>query len=512
MQLCRYSKSEILSHLILPECPLGLNANRAKKCECKKRVSHVTSHDLRVTTCTWPRDWRGVPVSRVNNIQKVEFDMSTAEATEVKQTALFGEVNNIPLKIPVIGLCGAKGSGKTLAGLLLDPENTVVIDVEDSSVTYNVPIKRRASLYDEAGTKSKNGIPTPLECWEWFASEVETLECRVLFVDPITDLQAGLVEWVKANPEKFGRSKAQYEKASGLLWADVKSYLKMFLGRLSRRVEAFVFTAHMGSVWSGGSPVAGKQKAKGVDTFYELASLYLYLQRDADPKTGKVPKLPVASITPPLGKSRLAHMMKAADGTYEAVPILPPRMKDFDWNLLRKYVANPPDYAKLAKDQLAESNELTDDEKLLIRADIAANEREAEELRNGRLDAMAAAAKANKEARAAVATDATRTEANESSKDEPKDTVPPKEGPSSTTETAPLEPDPADLPLSDADRVEIIKQQFKDRMFSKEQMIAAIQKHGGPGAKLAGLTSKQLIALQGENWTALTKKDLEAGK
>lgn len=473
-------------------------------------MSHVPPHDLRVTTCTWPRDWRGVPVSKVNKIQKVTFDMSTAE---VKKAALFGEVNGIPLKIPVIGLCGAKGSGKTLAGLLLDPENTVVIDVEDSSVTYNVPIKRRASLYDEAGTKSKNGIPTPLECWEWFASEVETLDCRVLFVDPITDLQSGLVEWVKSNPEKFGRSKAQYEKASGLLWADVKSYLKMFLGRLSRRVEAFVFTAHMGSVWSGGSPVAGKQKAKGVDTFYELASLYLYLQRDADPKTGKVPKLPVASITPPLGKSRLAHMMKAADGTYEAVPILPPRMKDFEWNLLRKYVANPPDYSKLTKDQLADSNELTEDERLLIKADIAANEKEAEELRSGRLDAMAAAAKANKEARAAVAKDAARTEANESPKDEPKDTVPPKDGPSSeNVETVPSEPDPANLPLADADRVEIIKDQFKRMMLSKDQMIAAIQKHGGPGAKLANLTSKQLADLQGENWTALTKKDMESGK
>jgi hypothetical protein len=175
--------------------------------------------------------------------------------------------------------------------------------------------------------------------------------------------------------------------------------------------------------------------------------------------------------------------------------------------LVIRHIAKPPNYKKLKKEELVPVYELTEDEKLQIKAEIASNEREAEELRSSRLDAMAAAAKSNQEARAAAATDATRTEANESPKDEPKDTVPPKEGLSST-------PDPKDVPLADADRVEIIKDQFKRLMYTKDQMVAAIQKHGGPGAKLAGLDSKQLAALQGENWNALTAKDMEndAGK
>ena len=340
MELCHFSKSQLLADRILPECPLALNSTGAKKCQCRKRLYHVQPGDLRVLSCTYPVDWRGNPVNEAKPTN-LEIDMSLidAEAVPESKTAtqaatktakqetksaggtvaalppLFGEVNGSPLHIPIIGICGAKGSGKTLAAILLDPENTTLADIEDSSVTYNVPLAKRYSLYAEVKTKNPSGIPTPIECWLWFAGLIESgkITTRIMCVDPISDLQQGLVDWVRSNPEKFGRTETQYAKASGLLWADVKSHLKMTLGRLSRQVECFIFTSHMGTVWSGSSPVVGKMKAKGVDTFYELASLYLHLHRNVDPKTGKQPAAPVASIAPPIGKSRLARITFGKD-------------------------------------------------------------------------------------------------------------------------------------------------------------------------------------------------------
>lgn len=518
--------------MILPECPLGLNANRAKKCECKKRVSHVTSHDLRVTTCTWPRDWRGGPVSRVNNIQKVEFDMSAAEATEVKGgefawkrvdgkvlwtdgpgEPFWGMVNGKPLRIRTFGATGPFGSGKSLLGDMIDPRNTLKIDIESSSTSFNLPFKKHLVMYEEVQTKNASGIPSSLECFLWFQSLLQNVEAgvySVINIDPFNEIQQGAYDWVTSNPKLFGRTAGQYEKMTALAWGDVKNHLDMLIGRAAANIETFYYTVHLGQVWKDGKPVEGKYKAKGSDVFRKIADLFVCLDRPMNPKTGEQMEAPIGVVAPPIGKSRLTH---ANPDTGEILSILPPAVHGMTPAKIRAYIAKPPNYKKLKKDELVPIHELTDDEKLLIKADIAANERESEELRNGRLDAMAAAAKANKEARAAVATDATRTEANESPKDEPKDTVPPKDGPSSVNvQTAPFEPDPADLPLADADRVEIIKQQFKERMFSKEQMIAAIQKHGGPGAKLAGLTSEQLAALQGENWTALTKKAMETGK
>lgn len=63
MQLCRFSSSKVLSHLVLAECPLGLTATEAKKCPCRKREYHVTQYDLTVLTCTHPDDWRGRPLA-----------------------------------------------------------------------------------------------------------------------------------------------------------------------------------------------------------------------------------------------------------------------------------------------------------------------------------------------------------------------------------------------------------------------------------------------------------------
>ena len=60
MQLCTYSKSEVLVHSILPECPLNLSSTDAKKCQCRKRLyNQGPARDLRVLSCTFPNTWKG---------------------------------------------------------------------------------------------------------------------------------------------------------------------------------------------------------------------------------------------------------------------------------------------------------------------------------------------------------------------------------------------------------------------------------------------------------------------
>ena len=501
IDLCTFSKLEILYDLILKDCPLKLNKNKAKSCQCRKRLYHVPPADLRVLSCTFPNDWKGDPVN-TSNPTKVEIDMSATSDPAAEKSAekksLFGETNGMPLNIPIIGLTGPKGSGKTLTGMTLDPGNTIVIDIEDSSVTYNLPIKKRYSMYEEVEASS-GATPTPLECWVWFQNLIDSkdLNCRVLFVDPVTDMQQGLVEWVKSNPEKFGKTANQYKSASGLLWADVKSHLKITLGKLSRRVECFMFTAHMGSVWKGGAPVVGKSKAKGVDTFYELASLYLHLNRNIDPKTGKQPGAPTASISPPIGKSRIAHTTMLDTGEVKITPILPPTVTEFTWEKFREYVATPPNYNKLKKSELAQNQDLTDDEKLQLQAEIAANNREAEEMKVARIAAAQEAANANASARQQAAS-------------KPQlDNKPVSANQATPTESA----DPQDGSVKDVRTVKgliaVIKDQFKQLKISKPQMVAAIEKRGGKGAKLADLSDEKLEELRKALWSKLTARDMQ---
>ncbi len=184
------------------------------------------------------------------------------------------------------------------------------------------------------------------------------------------------------------------------------------------------------------------------------------------------------------------------DGELEVVPILPPTIKEFSWRKLRDYVANPPNYSKLKKDQLAESTSLTEDEKLQLQAEIAEANREAEELRNSRIEAAVAAEKRNRQIRE----DTGKKDSNSSTSTKP---AAPENNASSD------EVQLADAKLSESDRREIIKEQFKQLGLTKEKMVQAIEKRGGSGAKLADLSMEQLLDLQKSLWNVLTKRDLE---
>lgn len=297
------------------------------------------------------------------------------------------------MDIPIIGLTGPKTSGKTLWASTIDPERTLIIDCELSSATYStIPYGDRMDLFEELQKQGKE--PTPLNAWILVRDKVESADpqkIRVVVVDTWDFIQQGFVDWVRANPEKFNHTKGQYEKMSGMMWGDAKGWLHMWLGMQAKRLRGtFVLINHLGLVWRDGKPTR-KDKAKGLDTIYQLASLYLRLERPVD-NSGKMATLPTG-ITAEVagGKSRLVKQ-SFKGGKLELVPILPPQIPDCTPDKIREYIGAPAGAKKsLSAKEKYTPAPMTEEEKLQVEAEIAENQKEAAQAKLSQMELMAEA-------------------------------------------------------------------------------------------------------------------------
>lgn len=504
MNLCAFSSSLILRDQVLESCPLELNRHQSKTCECRRRVSHVPPCDLRVLSCTWPTRWDGRPLAGERNgwLKSGVENMSTAVLEGPPDKAKAATNGAAPsggiwcgLRVPVLGVTGEKFSGKTLFVASIDPAHTCMIDLEDSSESYSIEFAKRVSLYDEMLQKHGR-VASPLEAFAWFSAFVEAIKPKqytVLAVDPLSDIETGLVDWVRANPAKFGHTAIQYEKASGLLWADVKSHWKMMLGIISRKVETFAFTTHMGNVFKGGAPT-GKRAPKGKETLFELASLYLELQRKPDDK-GRVEKKPTATVL----KSRLA-ISREVNGDWDHTPILPPRLPVATPAAIRDYIRTPPDYAKLKKGELAETERLSDDEKLEIQREIAATQLETEQIRLSAMDRLKEQVDRQDSLRrrqAAAAAAVVKPESAEGAATTTASTP-------GATEAAPF--DAAEVMPAEPSVYEIIESQKKQLGISDDQWKTILAKRSVTQTK--DLTPAQAEEIRVALWGKLTKRDM----
>lgn len=307
--------------------------------------------------------------------------------TAVNGTSLTKPPPLWPRPIPIIGVTGKYSSGKTLFGLQLDPANTLVFDMEKSSESYEALGFRRVDVPAEMMRAYPRGYK-PVDTYVWWRDAVKSLAAgryRVVILDPVSEIESGLTEWVRANPGHFGHTAAMYQKMSGIMWGDVKELWKSLLADLASRCECFVFTAHMGVVWAGDKPT-NKLKPKGKDTLHELASLYLQLERNPDVK-GNVPAVPSAVVL----KSRQAHTSLGPDGV-RIVPALPPRLPVATPAAIRAYMLKPPDYSALRPEERAPEEVLSDDERLAMRQAAAEAEAEAARLQLEAMDRKEAAA------------------------------------------------------------------------------------------------------------------------
>lgn len=522
MTLCTYSRSEIYQNEIIPECPLKLTHAQHTKCPCRRRV--YRTRDLRVLTCTFPNTWKGEPIRDPDRLRAALANRtSKAKPKETKVEVEMVAATNEPrqlwggTKIPVLGVTGEKYAGKSLFVSSIDPERTLMIDLEKSTETYNIPYKKRLDLYAElqkridADPKRKGSTPTPLDAFIWFKETLEGVkpgEYAVIAVDPISDIEQGLTDWVYEHPETFGRSKAQYDKAGGLLFGDVKAYWKMMLGMLSTRCETFAFTTHMGFVWKGSAPTS-ERKAKGKETLFELASLYVEVQRKPNEK-GEIPAAPVGVVK----KSRLA-VTQIIDGEVTHTPILPPRLKVCTPKAIREYVVTPPDYSKLKKEEKVETEVMTDEEKLRLEAEIAADKRAAAELEMSRFERMREAAKeqaariAEQKERAAKATAGPTLATNGAVVASATNGNGNGNGTHHATESPPFEPTTTGKKEEKAtpDIYETIMEQRKELGLTDAQWAGVLAKRGAKETR--DLTLDQAEEIRKNLWQKITARDME---
>jgi hypothetical protein len=287
-------------------------------------------------------------------------------------------------KIPIIGGTGAFGSGKTVFGLTISPHtmtfdhepDTKVWDTEGSSATYEGMFNfDRVSVIDLMGDQYR-----PIDLFLAWRKDILATpkgKYRVGMLDTVEEVERGLVEYVRANPEEFGHTAGQYAKMEALMWGAVKDFLQRIVdAEIRPRFETFYFTAHLKPEWKGNS-TTGKQVPKGKETFEKLASLYLRFDRALP--GGNVRDVPSASLI----KTRL---MVVNPETRSMVPMLPPRLDKATSDTIRHYIDNPPNYAKLKKHEQGQEQVLSADDKLLLEAQIASDRVEAERLAESRIE------------------------------------------------------------------------------------------------------------------------------
>ncbi len=350
---------------------------------------------------------------------------------------------DMPIKVIVIS--GPLGSGKTLGGLTIAPRETCDWDFEDSAAIYekSMQLKRRVSMGTEMLRRHPQGH-RPIELYDYWLADMRAIkpnQFRVLMIDPISEIENGIADWVRANPKHFGVTALQYEKMAGLFWQHVKNLWKAHIMEMSAKCETVVLVSHMKNEWEGKS-TTGRKIPKGLDTLEEMASLFVILDRSPNKQTAVIPDKPRAIVK----KSRLASMHYDHEtGNIEPKPILPPRLDVFTPAEIRRYIAKDGlDYSKLAKKEQIDVEVLSEDEKLQMRAEIAVREAESAQARLALEEVQIRAAQSHREnAQFAAAQDLKNRTAAEHGGSVPlKDVLPtmPEDAPAPAVQSAPNPP------------------------------------------------------------------------
>lgn len=289
---------------------------------------------------------------------------------------------NLWSSLPVEVICGTGefGSGKSLFGLSIDPgPQTLCYDNEGSVTIYKSigfeHVDMAKTIMEWLAEKRQTRNPTPIDRWIWWRDHSLQMgrsgRFSVCMVDPFSEIEAGLAQYVEKNPNEFGFTVAQFNKSGGLYWGCVKDVLKSHLDNLRSLFETVYLVTHMRDEYKGNAPT-GKREPKGKETLFELASLYLWFERKPDAQ-GNVPAAPSAKVL----KSRLSHTrFNVETGEMQVIPILPPRMPKATPAEIRKYIAAPPDYSKLSEDERVHEEGMSEDERLLIQARISENQKD----------------------------------------------------------------------------------------------------------------------------------------
>lgn len=277
-------------------------------------------------------------------------------------------------KIPVLGVCGEIGQGKT----------TFLLDIACGPVSY-------VDLPSKMIETHANGWK-PIDVFLKFLGIIRTVppgRFRVIALDVSEEIESGIADWVWENPLHFNHTKNQYMKMAAVYQGDVSSYCKMLFTEIASKCETFAFANHVGLVFDRDGKATGEKKNKGRPVFKQLAALYLKLAREKD-AAGNMAAKPSGSVD--LADGGKARLRTRVNG--EWVPILPPRLPVATPDAIRAYIANPPNYAALRPEERNPEHQLTEEQRAQLRIRVAQAEGEAERLRIERLQAERAQAEA----------------------------------------------------------------------------------------------------------------------
>ena len=285
--------------------------------------------------------------------------------------------NGTPVHIKVLGVTGKHQAGKTLFVMSIAPganeetgkPRTKLYDFELSAASYH---GLGAEIVDVPGVMRQNFGQheyTAIDTFRWWQQDVLAIQpgqYDVIGVDPITDIESGLVDFVASQYKQYGfSSKDKFMATGGIFWSRVKEYWKRLLADLASRCHTFAFTSHLRKDWIHGRPTT-KDKPGGKITLMELASLYLWLEREPD-EQGRVPAVPRCKLKL---KDRVDYTT-VENGEPVIRPYLPPAFDNCTPKTIRNYIAKPADYKKLRVNERVRRESLSEEDRLDIERQIA---------------------------------------------------------------------------------------------------------------------------------------------
>ena len=323
--------------------------------------------------------------------------MTVVSKTRLWPTTSWGH----EVSIDVFGVTGGYGSGKTTMGISIAPgkhpeghpfagkARTLDIDLEKSSTNYGAAgfdhvdapplIEKFARRTNPRGVGYK-----PRDIYLWFINYIEkSIESPidgiprydVIVVDPINDLDDGLIEEVRKNYDKYSDLSAG-QAAGTLIYGPAKKLWKEKLLLLADKCQCFFFTTHQSTVWKNNAP-SSEKRAKGLSVLDEVATIRLSLERSKKGDERGVPVYPSAVVD----KQRISDSRTTTDEfglpTLETRPLLPPKLPVATITEIRRLIAQPLDYSTLGAEYQVQEVPITETEMIAMRTTLAEAEERA---------------------------------------------------------------------------------------------------------------------------------------
>ncbi len=300
-----------------------------------------------------------------------------------------------PLPAPEITIVtGPYGCGKSTftLGTGASPERTLVIDFEKSQSSFaaQLPLK-----YVDMQAEMAKAYPNGYRMIDLYArvtrivDEVPEGLYDVLILDNASPMEDAVTAYVEAHPSDFGHTPQQYNSMSGLKWGDVKVLYGQVLTRWGSKFKMIFIVVHLRDKWVGnqvqkdhfGKPI---QEPKGKETLDQLSSLFVWLEHGPNGiPSAKVLKcrvdrkvwVPDPANAPADIPTKYLDPLNGEPGIV-SVPVLPLRLPQCTWPAIRDYMRHPADLANPKPGEMPSEQQLSEDDRLKLRAMIADKEAE----------------------------------------------------------------------------------------------------------------------------------------